>query len=110
MPFEYYLLFIIIFLIIVLIILLKYLIYYEEVSFSVFQKNLIKDEERPIINKTINNVIDNECIICYEKMEYGIIRTPCNHYFHTECLNKWLESNKRDNKNCPICRINLNLN
>ena len=109
MSFEYYLLFIIIFLIIILIILLKYLIYYEEISFSVFQKKIIEDERIPIINQTNNNVIDSECIICYEKMKYNIIKTPCNHYFHEECLFKWLEINTVNNKNCPVCRVNLNI-
>lgn len=26
--------------------------------------------------------------------------TPCQHYFHAHCLNKWLESHN----SCPICR------
>jgi hypothetical protein len=34
---------------------------------------------------------EDECPIC--KMDYGrgdkIVRTPCNHYFHKECLESW---------------------
>lgn len=29
------------------------------------------------------------------------VTTPCNHVFHTECLDKWIA---RDKRTCPMCR------
>jgi hypothetical protein len=42
-----------------------------------------------------------ECAICYEKMSKETMKTlPCNHKFHTKCVNKWLQNNTT----CPLCR------
>ena len=35
--------------------------------------------------------------------ESAYMRTPCNHYFHTDCLMKWCE----EKNECPICRKRL---
>lgn len=46
-----------------------------------------------------------ECCCCME--EFGeqkqIVRTPCVHYFHHECLKEWLKVAKT----CPLCRSDL---
>ncbi|KAJ4981782.1 hypothetical protein NE237_032619 [Protea cynaroides] len=45
------------------------------------------------------------CMICVDKFVKGveIVRLPCTHFFHGECIFKWLE-----NKNsCPLCRFAL---
>lgn len=45
-----------------------------------------------------------ECSICIEKiLDNDTHITKCNHIFHTECINKWFESNN----NCPYCRTEL---
>jgi hypothetical protein len=46
-----------------------------------------------------------ECCICTETFEEHkeIKRTTCQHYFHEECLGKWL----RVSTTCPLCRNNL---
>jgi hypothetical protein len=50
---------------------------------------------------------DLECNIC---MEYGtegnsnFVETQCGHKYHTECLNKWINTNHFD---CPTCRQSL---
>lgn len=46
-----------------------------------------------------------ECCVCSETFgpEKEIKRTPCQHYFHEECLGKWLKVAK----SCPLCRSNL---
>mgnify|MGYP003348635631 CR=1 FL=1 len=42
-----------------------------------------------------------ECPICYEEMNEETIKTlPCDHEFHTECINKWLHNHAT----CPLCR------
>ena len=48
---------------------------------------------------------DSECAICLgiigDEEEY--YSTPCHHYFHQECLSRWME----ENAICPICRAPL---
>ena len=45
-----------------------------------------------------------ECVICSVEFnaEAQVTPLPCNvnHYFHTACISKWLETNQ----NCPLCR------
>ena len=45
-----------------------------------------------------------ECTICL--LDYNDetkTKTECNHFFHQECLDKWLETNN----SCPLCRTEL---
>jgi len=46
-----------------------------------------------------------ECCCCCEPFdaEREIKKTPCTHYFHEECLEKWL----RVSTTCPLCRKDL---
>jgi hypothetical protein len=47
---------------------------------------------------------DSECIICFEKIKQGgdeIVKTPCGHFYHRECIGGWLT---RGNVSCPMCR------
>lgn len=46
-----------------------------------------------------------ECCICTEgfTLNKEIKRTPCGHYFHEDCLGKWL----RVSITCPLCRLDL---
>ncbi|KAM9253701.1 RING finger protein 44 isoform 2-T5 [Dugong dugon] len=42
------------------------------------------------------------CVICFSDFEARqLLRVlPCNHEFHTKCVDKWLKANRT----CPICR------
>lgn len=46
-----------------------------------------------------------ECCICTEAFDasHVIKRTSCQHFFHEECLQKWL----RASTSCPLCRNDL---
>lgn len=46
-----------------------------------------------------------QCCICLEDFSQGDGRTslPCLHGFHTDCVNKWLQSNG----SCPICKSSI---
>jgi len=45
-----------------------------------------------------------DCCICLDSIEKNttIKKISCNHHFHPECLNKWMNQNK--NPKCPLCR------
>ncbi|KAM7274369.1 hypothetical protein ACFE04_029033 [Oxalis oulophora] len=46
---------------------------------------------------------DNKCSICLQQFEedaQGLIKTPCSHIFHGECIIHWF----RAKSSCPICR------
>ena len=40
------------------------------------------------------------CSICLEENNNEMSTTLCDHVFHTECINKWFETNRQ----CPLCR------
>ncbi|ORE00117.1 RHA1A [Hepatospora eriocheir] len=45
-----------------------------------------------------------ECLICYASFEDSddkIRKLPCSHYFHAECVDRWIISR---NRVCPLCR------
>lgn len=52
-----------------------------------------------------DNLPEPECCVCSETFgpDREIKRTPCQHYFHEECLGKWLKIAK----SCPLCRKDL---
>jgi hypothetical protein len=56
-----------------------------------------------------------ECALCLEALsedsEYldqDVIRTPCNHLFHSECLKEQFNYHQSSTRyHCPVCRRNL---
>ena len=46
--------------------------------------------------------IEEDCPICMEKLTGKLGHMDCKHYFHKECLDKWVKMSK--NNDCPICR------
>lgn len=48
------------------------------------------------------------CSICLNELNSScdIFCLPCSHSFHTECINKWLETQANSNSvcTCPECR------
>ncbi|CAI2298649.1 unnamed protein product [Caenorhabditis sp. 36 PRJEB53466] len=55
--------------------------------------------------KTEGNGEEETCTVCLCAYEDGenITNLPCNHFFHTECIEKWLKLNKK----CPMCRVDI---
>lgn len=51
------------------------------------------------------NARDEDCAICREKLDRGK-RLPCDHVFHAECLQRWMEVKTA----CPTCRRPLGWN
>ena len=53
-----------------------------------------------------------ECTICLEEFKNGdnITRIPlCEHFFHPNCIKKWLNRQNKNNENnkCPLCNTVL---
>ncbi len=51
------------------------------------------------------------CPICHESINVSFFenntnKTTCSHYFHSNCINKWLEKSST----CPVCREQLKEN
>lgn len=68
-----------------------------------FNIELIRSEieKLPEIEYT-ENIDSKECTICLESfiLKDKMRVLPCNHYFHTSCIDNWLLTSL----NCPICR------
>jgi len=58
------------------------------------------------IIKVDNSNVDNECSICIDNFSEGqeVIKLPCNHIFHLNCIKSHLTNY---NNKCPLCRGNV---
>jgi hypothetical protein len=45
--------------------------------------------------------LENSCTVCQEEYrgQDSIMQLPCKHWFHQECISKWLQGSKM----CPVC-------
>uniref|UniRef100_A0A0E0M3L0 RING-type domain-containing protein n=2 Tax=Oryza punctata TaxID=4537 RepID=A0A0E0M3L0_ORYPU len=48
---------------------------------------------------------DEECVICKStyRSRQKLIRLPCSHCYHADCITRWLKINKA----CPVCNEEL---
>jgi len=48
----------------------------------------------------------SSCSICLEEFESGekLLKLPCNHYFHPNCIKPWLTERQ---PTCPLCKANV---
>lgn len=66
---------------------------------------------------SLDNLINKECIICFEMInnenEITNIFEECNHNneYHLKCANDWINTSINNNiiPSCPLCRNQLNL-
>lgn len=72
-----------------------------------FRVNCFKNNRnvKKIKLSSLNNELIEDCSICLNSFsnDDNITCLPCNHYYHTTCINEWF---KRSNT-CPKCRIDL---
>ncbi|EEB06551.1 ubiquitin-protein ligase E3 [Schizosaccharomyces japonicus yFS275] len=66
-------------------------------------------EQLPV-EKVPQNLVDEEyeCTVCLENFKTGddVVRLPCKHYFHEQCIKPWL----RVNGTCAVCRAPVDPN
>lgn len=65
------------------------------------KEKTINEDELTELKKT--NSID--CSVCKDEfdLQSKLLKLPCNHYFHGECVKPWLEQRN----SCPTCRYEL---
>jgi hypothetical protein len=54
----------------------------------------------------MTSLTDEECSICFEKLENEIAHLSCNHFFHYECIGSWIQKKSDINSYdilCPMC-------
>ncbi|KAG2321920.1 hypothetical protein Bca52824_015133 [Brassica carinata] len=56
-------------------------------------------------NERVLEPEDADCCICLSSYEDGteLVTLPCNHHFHSTCIEKWLKMNAT----CPLCKFNI---
>lgn len=52
-----------------------------------------------------NNLLEDDCTICYTTIEDPILIPCCQNLFCGKCIMKWMDTNK----SCPMCRSNINV-
>ena len=74
-------------------------------------KNVITEEAKKVLTRKIynsieNGVLDSKCPIMQREFVDGdeITCLPCNHYFLTEAINRWLNE---ESCFCPVCKYKL---
>jgi len=48
-------------------------------------------------------IVNEICPICQDTMESNYVKTNCNHYFHRDCIQDWLNVKIE----CPLCKNNF---
>ncbi|PVU85140.1 hypothetical protein BB559_007197 [Furculomyces boomerangus] len=69
---------------------------------------MVSDKHKENRLSTDTSSTEVECLICFEEIEENdIIRTiPCQHVFHSNCLDTWLLEQAAF---CPTCRLDLRI-
>lgn len=64
-----------------------------------------------IMNSNIDKEKYNECTICLESFDNDqiICQLSCDHCFHKDCLDQWINETMRSNQECvcPLCRTSF---
>jgi hypothetical protein len=65
-------------------------------------ENKLIDEELLLDLKRKDSI---DCSVCRDEfvVDSKLVKLPCNHYFHGECVKPWLEQRN----SCPTCRYEL---
>lgn len=69
---------------------------------SIDQQRLVRGNSDDENSGAVDGTTGEECPICTELVEIKHLArlNPCNHEFHQDCINQWLD----DHNTCPNCR------
>ena len=67
--------------------------------------NMYNEEKNKKNINVLENNNDNECPICWEKINDNKITLKCSHSYHTNCIDTWLLKNDT----CPYCRCKISI-
>ena len=64
-------------------------------------------EERELTQSMLEKGEQKNCSICLENFEVGekIIYLPCFHYYHAQCIEKWVKNSDK----CPLCNNEIKI-
>ena len=78
---------------------------------SLLIKILLKKQIKEVVyNQALGEEFGDNCTICMDSFSINIIiyQTPCEHFFHKACFDKYLRGVKSTDKlTCPNCNQNL---
>ena len=59
-----------------------------------------------LVRDDASTLLSENCSICFENQDVEpIVRVPCSHYFHSKCIQTWIEI--APIPTCPLCRRNF---
>ena len=63
-----------------------------------------KDPESDVLEPS--EPVADDCSICLNPLREGVVRTPCGHYFHGDCLDQCFLVSRQPgvHPRCPLCR------
>jgi len=78
-----------------------FLIY--SILFVIWGAFILKDMCKRGVYKLISLSSEEDCSICYEEITKDGVELKCKHFYHKECIDKWLQ----EHTTCPYCRDSL---
>jgi hypothetical protein len=72
--------------------------------------DIIRAHGAPVnVARAVPGVVEDVCSVCQDPitMRQSTTRTPCDHWFHHNCIARWISSSVRDTPTCPLCRQSL---
>ncbi|KAI9366491.1 hypothetical protein BD770DRAFT_450677 [Pilaira anomala] len=78
----------------------------ERFGFS--RKNSLRLSTIPPMILKIDTPVNNMCVVCLEAFKIGdeVRKLPCNHEYHTMCIDPWLTSKSCE---CPLCKYDCSV-
>ena len=79
----------------------------HQVAPNMSQENVVKtldsSEKNKLVKYKLENDSNDKCTVCMSTMDKDeeICKLPCEHLFHSECIDGWLQ---KYNYICPVCR------
>jgi hypothetical protein len=67
-------------------------------------EHLVDGASRPVAGAEL------QCPICLADFAgQSVVRAPCGHDFHLECLEEWVTRTRSQTAGCPLCRESLQI-